>query len=118
MDIEEERRLAYVAFTRAKDNLVLSSAKWRSCAKWLESQGRKSRFLSECGIIEKDTKRIGYKQENSDEIQKNDLVFHKAFGTGRVEKVIKDGANSKLQINFGGIVRPILSNFVVKVIKI
>ncbi len=45
-DLEEERRLAYVAFTRAMDRLVLTSARVRR--KWAEiKMTRPSRFLDE-----------------------------------------------------------------------
>ena len=40
--------------------------------------------------------------------------MHKIFGTGRIEAVSESGVNAKLKINFGGITREILSNFVVK----
>jgi DNA helicase-2/ATP-dependent DNA helicase PcrA len=45
-DLEEERRLAYVAFTRAMDRLVLTSARVRR--KWAEiKMTRPSRFIDE-----------------------------------------------------------------------
>ena len=45
-ELEEERRLAYVAFTRAMDRLVLTSARVRR--KWAELKiTRPSRFLAE-----------------------------------------------------------------------
>lgn len=45
-DLEEERRLAYVAFTRAMDRLVLTSARVRR--KWAEVKiAKPSRFLQE-----------------------------------------------------------------------
>ena len=108
-DIEEERRLGYVAITRAKSELVISSVKSRFY-KGKRTQLEKSRFLRECGLVQGsvkfDKQSVGFK--------KNDLVVHKIFGTGRVEAVIESGVNAKLKINFGGIVREILSNFVVK----
>ncbi|MGX3012129.1 ATP-dependent helicase [Helicobacter sp. 23-1044] len=109
-DIEEERRLGYVAITRAKSELVISSVKSRFY-KGKRTQLEKSRFLRECGLVQGsvkfDKQSVGFK--------KNDLVVHKIFGTGRVEAVSESGVNAKLKINFGGIVREILSNFVVKV---
>ncbi len=45
-ELEEERRLAYVAFTRAEDRLILTSARVRR--KWAEIKiARPSRFLDE-----------------------------------------------------------------------
>ena len=109
-DIEEERRLGYVAFTRAKSELVISSVKSRFY-KSKRTALQKSRFLRECGLVEGSVKF----EKQSAGFKKNDLVMHKIFGTGRVEGVRESGINVKLKINFGGITREILSNFVVKV---
>ncbi len=49
-DIEEERRLGYVAITRAMDNLTLSFAHSRFY-KGKRATLLKSRFLSESGLI-------------------------------------------------------------------
>lgn len=109
-DIEEERRLAYVAITRAKKSLVLSRANsrfYRGKRERLE----KSRFLSEAGLIES-----ALVFEKSTEFKKGDLVKHKLFGMGRVISVKKLTNDSNLAINFGGITRNILSSFVEKVV--
>ncbi len=50
--IEEERRLAYVAFTRAKEHLVLSYVRRRSIH-GREKEMEPSRFLYEAGLIRK-----------------------------------------------------------------
>ena len=50
--LEEERRLMYVAITRAKENLVLSYAK-RDALKGIEYEP--SRFLYEAGLLRKNT---------------------------------------------------------------
>jgi len=110
-DIEEERRLGYVAFTRAKKELVLSFAHSRFY-KGKRSELLKSRFLNECGVIKGVLKldhlpSPGYK--------KGDLVKHKIFGCGRVEGILGSGKDCRLKINFGGIVREILSSFVEKI---
>lgn len=109
-DIEEERRLAYVAITRAKKSLTLSRANsrfYRGKRERLE----KSRFLSEAGLIES-----ALVFEKSTEFKKGDLVKHKLFGMGRVISVKKLTNDSSLAINFGGITRNILSSFVEKVV--
>ncbi|NPA12248.1 MAG: UvrD-helicase domain-containing protein [Epsilonproteobacteria bacterium] len=107
-DIEEERRLAYVAFTRAKKELTLSFTKSRF-VKGRRSYVEKSRFLTEAGLIKgKITK------TNSDGIKKGTLVKHKVFGTGRVLGINKAGNKTKLKIDFGGNIREILSDFVEK----
>ncbi|HFB53136.1 MAG TPA: ATP-dependent helicase [Sulfurimonas autotrophica] len=105
-DLEEERRLGYVAFTRAKETLTLSHAASRFY-KGRRSDLAKSRFFNEAGlcdgslIVEKKTA-----------FKKGDLVRHKIFGTGRVTGVSKSGREFKLQINFAGTKRDILASFV------
>lgn len=108
-DIEEERRLAYVAFTRAKDNLTLSFAHSRFY-KGKRAQLNKSRFLVESGLV-----KGSLVIEKSSGFKKGDLVSHKIFGQGRIEKAVSAGKDYKLTINFGGQKREILSSFVQKV---
>lgn len=108
-DIEEERRLGYVAFTRAKDELTLSFVHSRFY-KGRRTQLTKSRFLTESDLI-KGSLTI---QKNS-AFKKDDLVKHKIFGMGRVVSVQKAGKDLKLKINFGGSKRDILSSFVEKI---
>ncbi|MFA6788734.1 MAG: UvrD-helicase domain-containing protein [Arcobacteraceae bacterium] len=108
-DIEEERRLGYVAITRAMDELTLSFVHSRFY-KGKRTQLLKSRFLSESGLIKgclTIQKQSGYKT--------GDLVNHKIFGMGRIQKSVNAGKEYKLTINFGGTHRDILSSFVEKV---
>ncbi|RBQ26500.1 MULTISPECIES: ATP-dependent helicase [Arcobacteraceae] len=108
-DLEEERRLGYVALTRAMDNLTLSFVHSRFY-KGKRTQLNKSRFLVESGLVKGSLvieKQSGFK--------KGDMVTHKIFGSGRVEKVVNAGKDCKLTINFGGQKRDILSSFVEKV---
>ena len=107
-DLEEERRLGYVAFTRAKDSLTLSHAKSRFY-KGRRSDLEKSRFFNEAGLCEG-----SLKVEKSANFKKGDLVRHKIFGAGRVIGVGKSGKEYKLTINFGGTKREILASFVEK----
>ncbi len=107
-DIEEERRLGYVAITRAMDNLTLSFVHSRFY-KGKRANLLKSRFLSESGLI-KGCLTI----EKNSAYKKGDLVQHKIFGMGRVQKATKAGKDYKLTINFGGQRRDILSSFVEK----
>jgi DNA helicase-2/ATP-dependent DNA helicase PcrA len=107
-DIEEERRLGYVAITRAMDKLTLSFAHSRFY-KGKRTILTKSRFLSESGVI-KGSLTI----EKHSSFKKGDLVQHKIFGIGRVQKSTKAGKDYKLTINFGGTHREILSSFVEK----
>ncbi len=108
-DIEEERRLGYVALTRAMDTLTLSFVHSRFY-KGKRANLLKSRFLSESGLI-KGSLTI----EKNSAYKKGDLVQHKIFGMGRVQKASKAGKDYKLTINFGGQRRDILSSFVEKI---
>jgi DNA helicase-2/ATP-dependent DNA helicase PcrA len=108
-DIEEERRLGYVAITRAKDELTLSFVHSRFY-KGRRTQLSKSRFLTEAGLI-KGSLTI----EKNNAFKKGDIVKHKIFGMGKVDGVQKAGKNLKLRINFGGVNRDILSSFVEKI---
>lgn len=117
-DLQEERRLGYVAFTRAKKYLSLCYAKSRFY-KGKRELLNPSRFLKESNIFGKVDDDINSEVISSDtkidEIVKNDLVNHKIFGAGRVMEVQKSGLEVKLLINFGGITRVILSSFVTKI---
>lgn len=108
-DLEEERRLGYVAITRAKKELYLCHSKSRFF------RGKRtdlvtSRFLRECGLNEG-----AIVLDKTSGFRKGDLVKHKIFGMGRVMAVTKAGRDFKLQINFGGITREILSSFIEKI---
>jgi len=105
-DTEEERRLGYVAFTRAKDSLTLSHVNSRFY-KGRRTDLNKSRFLTESGLCEG-----SLKVEQNTAFKKGDLVRHKIFGPGRVLGVSKAGREFKLKINFGGTQRDILASFV------
>ena len=106
VSLQEERRVAYVAFTRAKDNLYISYAASR-LLRGKKNKFKKSIFLEESGLIfESNTKAT-----TKSEIKVNDLVFHKMLGTGRVVKIKEDS----LEIDFGGIKRNIKSSFVEKI---
>ena len=105
-DTEEERRLGYVAFTRAKDTLTLSHVNSRFY-KGRRTDLSKSRFLTESGLCAG-----SLKVEQNTAFKKGDLVRHKIFGPGRVLGVSKAGREFKLSINFGGSHRDILASFV------
>ncbi len=105
-DLEEERRLGYVSFTRAKDSLTLSHVHSRYY-KGRRTELEKSRFFGEAGLCES-----SLKVEKNTAFKKGDLVRHKIFGAGRVIGVSKAGREFKLNINFGGNKREILASFV------
>lgn len=108
-NIEEERRLGYVAFTRAKDNLCASFVHSRYY-KGKRELLAKSRFLVEAGLIQG-----SFMIEKNSQFKKGDLVKHKLFGMGRIESTTKVGKEFKLCINFGGTKRDILESFVEKI---
>ena len=106
-NMEEERRLGYVAITRAKSDLTLcyvDSRFYKGRRKMID----KSRFLGEAGLISDTSLKI----EKSSAFKKGDLVKHKIFGIGRVQAANKSGKEYKLLINFGGNKKEILSSFV------
>ncbi|MBQ9876506.1 MAG: ATP-binding domain-containing protein, partial [Campylobacter sp.] len=109
-DIEEERRLAYVALTRAKKSLSLSRVESRFY-KGKRERLEKSRFLNEIGVSDG-----ALVIQSKSEYKKGDLIKHKLFGIGRVISVTKVRNEQKLKINFGGIEREIMSNFVSKAV--
>lgn len=109
-DMEEERRLAYVAFTRAKKELNLSYVHTRYY------RGKPislppSRFLFEAQLLQSE----GERRESGVEggiMDKGAMVRHKIFGVGRVMEVSGKGKEMKVRVNFGGNERWILSSFV------
>ncbi len=106
-NMEEERRLGYVAITRAKSDLTLcyvDSRFYKGQRKRIE----KSRFLGEAGLINDTALKIS----KGPMYKKGDLVKHKIFGIGRVQGATKSGHEYKLKINFGGNKKDILSSFV------
>ena len=106
-NMEEERRLGYVAITRAKSDLTLCYVDSRFY-KGQRKRIDKSRFLGEAGLISNTSLKI----TKTSAFNKGDLVKHKIFGIGRVQAATKSGKEYKLKINFGGSKREILSSFV------
>lgn len=98
-ELEEERRLCYVAITRAKDDLHLVNARRRTLF-GKEQINPVSRFLGEINkdLIETNVKdELSQKEEkiNTGEMfreedvdyQVGDFVYHETFGTGKVVEV-------------------------------
>ena len=98
-ELEEERRLCYVAITRAKDDLHLVNARRRTLF-GKEQINPVSRFIGEISpdLIETNAKEELPKQEQKIEVedmfreevvdyQVGDYVYHETFGTGRVVEV-------------------------------
>lgn len=98
-ELEEERRLCYVAITRAKDDLHLINARRRTLF-GKEQINPVSRFISEISpdLIETNVKEEQSPKEEKIEVEEmfrqeevdyqvGDYVYHETFGTGRVVEV-------------------------------
>ena len=121
-ELEEERRLAYVGLTRARERLYLSRAEYRSA--WgAPNYNPPSRFLDEIpeNLIEWNKSASGFasppitrkrfasppppratgKQSNSLQLAVGDRVSHDTFGLGTVISVSGEGEKAEATINFG-----------------
>lgn len=101
-DLEEERRLMYVAMTRAKDHLFLSHTDTRQL--WGRTTNNVvSRFVEELpdDITKKYT--LGWDGSNKNkswpDLQQDDLVSNKLFGKGVVLEVWWDVAIVRFERN-------------------
>ena len=99
-DIEEERRLYYVAVTRAKEKLYLLSAKRRYAFAKI-SYNPVSRFVYESNIDiikEKSSWNVNFKvqkeqfyeEKNNEDYNVGDLVYHENFGKGSIVEIHDD----------------------------
>ena len=97
-EVEEERRLMYVAITRAKDDLHLINARRRTLF-GNEQINPVSRFISEINkdLLETNEEEAPKKEEKVEvgemfreeevDYQVGDFVYHETFGTGKVVEV-------------------------------
>lgn len=98
-DVEEERRLMYVAITRAKDDLHLINARRRTLF-GKEQINPTSRFLNEIPKELLETNNVEEEKEVKEKVevgemfreedvdyQVGDFVYHETFGTGKVVEV-------------------------------
>jgi len=111
-EFEEERRLFFVGITRAKTNLHISYARYRTI------RGQKlrtipSQFLFElgCGFDEQMTRQDDYNPDDEEHdpsgdarhaarFAKGQLVRHEFFGLGRVKEFIDIGQDSIVVVKF------------------
>ena len=112
-ELEEERRLCYVAITRAKEKLYLTNAMERIL--YGNNQiNPVSRFINEIdehllNIVNKEEKKIErtepkkilMKDENECDYQPNDYVYHDNFGTGKVISVEKSIVKVAFKMPYG-----------------
>ncbi len=131
--LEEERRLLYVAITRAERSLWLSYSRWRREYNTIEPM-MPSRFLKEMDeeylqlagsdfyevkasptpvTSRKDVKKVDVILESQKYYKIGQKVLHKNFGRGTILNVDGSGENAKLTISFeNGALKRILGNFV------
>jgi DNA helicase-2/ATP-dependent DNA helicase PcrA len=107
-EVEEERRLFYVAITRAMELLILSRAKKRRVFGSLKDT-KESRFLSEIPpyLLKEVKRKVAVKREQPattlssvKKEKKPKIVFHKKFGKGVVRRVEGQGENAKVTAFF------------------
>ena len=121
-ELEEERRLAYVGLTRARERLYLSRAEYRSA--WgAPNYNPPSRFLEEIPeqLIDWNKSESGFatppitrkkfssppppratgKQSSGLQLSVGDRVSHDTFGLGTVIAVSGEGEKAEATINFG-----------------
>ena len=101
-ELEEERRLMYVAITRAENKIFLIHAAKRFMYGKSTYQ-KESRFLAELGIVDKAKPKkrtpaaknsffVEDKEETFDSgYKEGDKVFHSRFGIGKIVNISDDG---------------------------
>ncbi len=112
--LEEERRLAYVGITRARQQLVLSHAETRRLH-GQDHYAMPSRFLREipgallhevrpkpkvAAPVLRHPRFAGHAQVETPGIRLGQGVTHPTFGTGIVTDVEGSGAHARVQVNF------------------
>ncbi len=140
MELEEERRLAYVALTRAKENLYLINSAQRMLF-GRTSRNMPSRFLKEIPnelltVIDDTVKAYGFSQkptkpkpeykpevEGTVGVQKQvekaaidyhigDIIQHKMFGKGKVVSMTKMSNDTLVEVSFDRVgTKKIMANF-------
>ncbi len=116
--LEEERRLAYVGITRAREKLIVTHAESRRMH-GTEMLARPSRFLGEMPteLIDEVRPRVhvtrpmyaGRPRETSSSLEETlpvklgQRVSHPSFGEGVVLSAEGSGAHTRLQVNFEGV---------------
>lgn len=111
-ELEEERRLAYVAITRAEEKIYLVHA----CKRYMYGKSNfqtESRFLSELGIVDKkkpavsnfsNNEKSGSEDEKLDSgFALGDLVYLPRFGQGKILEVSQDGFVAKIDFEDFGV---------------
>lgn len=97
-ELEEERRLMYVAITRAEQRIYLVHAQKRYMYGKSNYQ-KESRFLGELGIVSKTKPKLfsvareceEQKEAYESGLQVGDIVTHSRFGCGKILSISDDG---------------------------
>jgi DNA helicase-2/ATP-dependent DNA helicase PcrA len=131
--LEEERRLFYVALTRARDEVLLTAAAWRRRFDAARG-GQVSRFVGEipAELLEHEepegvgewngARRAGVRRRgDGDEVALPTRgrthravgreVFHESFGRGRVLAADGEGGDARVTVQFAAGVKKILGRF-------
>ncbi|MEO0133090.1 MAG: 3'-5' exonuclease, partial [candidate division WOR-3 bacterium] len=100
-DLEEERRLFYVAITRAKKRLYLSFARSR-LLRGQQNYSTPSIFLTEIPkeFVNEEKPSIDSVCDNDFQITINSIVLHPYFGQGRVVEIRGYGKNAIVTVYF------------------
>ncbi len=112
-DVEEERRLCYVAITRAKEQLYLLNARRRTLF-GKDQVNPPSRFIGEIKEELLSMERVEQQEEVSPKINKEekfyenemnyqvgDYVYHDTFGTGKVVEVTNTLVSVAFRLPYG-----------------
>lgn len=105
-EIEEERRVAYVGVTRAKERLILSHAKQRFRFGQVQ-YNQPSRFIDEMEVEIKSEPRIVFREDKvdvdfiADDIKAGDHVYHEKYGKGIVVMKTDDITRVAFSVDFG-----------------
>ena len=104
-EIEEERRVAYVGVTRAKERLILSYAKQRFRFGQIQ-YNQPSRFIDDMDLEQAKEKKMIVEKEAApeyivEEIKVGDSVIHEKYGKGVVVMKNEDITRVAFSIEFG-----------------
>ncbi|MCA8969967.1 MAG: ATP-binding domain-containing protein, partial [Planctomycetes bacterium] len=134
-EIEEERRLFYVAATRAREGLTVTRARSRDAFGSGLQHNPPSRFLREGGLVtarqssdydedrhaQYDDGEPVYVQDlgaydpeeegPAEDYRPGERVLHPTYGDGRVLKAYGSGVNTKVEVHFASGVRTLLVEY-------
>jgi DNA helicase-2/ATP-dependent DNA helicase PcrA len=104
-ELEEERRLFFVGVTRAKADLFISYARYRTIRGQM-LRTIPSQFLYELGTdfvglaAEDNSSSLAENDDNTTQFAVGQLVLHEEFGLGKVKKFVDMGEDSIVIVKF------------------